>query len=82
MCNYQDEIKCLRICVMTVNIKCNQSKNELNIYAILDCCNRWTFGTKKLRSEGNLTTINIKTLNGEKSQETEAISGLEGGQCN
>ena len=82
MCNYQDEIKSLRICVMTVNIKCNQSKNELNIYAILDSCNRWTFGTKKLRSEGNLTTINIKTLNGEKSQETEAISGLEGGQCN
>ena len=32
---------------------------------------------RKLKAEGVKTTINIKKLNGEESQETEAVSGLK-----
>ena len=68
------------ICVVPVKIKCNKSRKELKTYAKLDCCSQGTFInsklTKKLRTEGTMTTIKIKTLNGEESQETEAISNL------
>ena len=33
--------------------------------------------TRKLKAEGVQTTIEIKPLNGEESQETEAVSGLK-----
>ena len=32
---------------------------------------------RKLKAEGVQTTVKIKTLNGEESQETEAVSGLK-----
>ena len=48
---------------------------------MLDCCSQGTFINselaKKLRTEGTMTTIKVKTLNGEESQETEAINGLK-----
>ena len=67
--------------VVPVKIKCNKSRKELKTYAMLDCCSRGTFINselaKKLRTEGTMTTIKIKTLNGEESQEIEAISDLK-----
>ena len=48
---------------------------------MLDCCSQVTFTNnellKNLRREGTITTIKIKKLNGEKSQETKAISDLK-----
>ena len=48
---------------------------------MLDCCSQGTFistdFTRKLKAEGVQTTIKIKTLNGEESRETEAVSGLK-----
>ena len=48
---------------------------------MLDCCSQGTFIStdlaRKLKAEGVQTTIKIKTLNGEESQETEAVSGLK-----
>ena len=48
---------------------------------MLDCCSQGTFistdEARKLKAEGVQTTIKIKTLNGEESQETEAVSGLK-----
>ena len=45
---------------------------------MLDCCSQETFINselaKKLRTEGTMVTIKIKTLNGEESQGTEPIS--------
>ena len=44
------------------------------------CCSQGTFINselgKKLRIEGTMATIKIPTLNGEKTQETEAILDL------
>ena len=62
------------MCVVPVNIKCSKSRKELKTYALLDCCSQGTFINselaQKLRTEGTLTTIKIKTLNGQESQET------------
>ena len=48
---------------------------------MLDCCSEGTFINselaKKLRTEGTMPTIKIKAINGEESQETEAISDLK-----
>ena len=61
-----------------VKIKSSKSRKELKTYAMLDCCSQETFINcelaKKLRTEGIMATIKIKTLNGEESQETEPIS--------
>ena len=69
------------MCVVPVKTKCNKSRKELKTYAMLDCCSQGTFInselTKKLTTEGTFTTIKIKTLNGEESQETKAISDLK-----
>ena len=69
------------MCVVPVKVKCNKSRKELKTYVMLDCCSQGTFINselaKKLRTEGTLKTIKIKTLNGEESQETEAISDLK-----
>ena len=47
----------------------------------MDCCSQETFINidlaRKLNDEGEKTTIKIKTLNGEESQEAEAASGLK-----
>ena len=70
------------MCVVPVKIKCNKSRKELKTHAMFDCSNQGTFinseFAKKLKTEGTTTTIKIKTLNGEKSQVTDAISDLKG----
>ena len=69
------------MCVVPVRIKCNKSRKVLKTYAMLGCCSQGTFINselaKKLRTEGTMTTIKVKTLNGDESQETETISGLK-----
>ena len=69
------------MCVVPVKIKSSSSRKVLNTYAMLDCCSQGTFInselTKKLRTEGTMTTIEVKTLNGEESQETETIGGMK-----
>ena len=69
------------MCVVPVKIKCNKSRKELKTYAMLDCWSQGTFINsalaRKSRTEGTLTTIKIKALNGKESQETKAISDLK-----
>ena len=71
----------LSMCVVPVKIKCSKSRKVLETYAMLDCCSQETFINselaKKLRIGGTKTTIKVKTLNGEETQETEAINGLK-----
>ena len=67
--------------VVPVKIKCSKYRKELETYAMLDCCSQGTFINnelaKKLKTEGTMKTVKIKTLSGEESQETEAISNLK-----
>ena len=73
--------KVVSMCVVPVNVKCNNSKIEFTTHGMLDCCSQGTFISsdlaRKLKAEGVQTNIKIKTLNGEESQETEAVSGLK-----
>ena len=69
------------MCVVPVKVKCSNAKKEFRTHAMLDCCSQGTFIStdlaRKLKAEGVQTTIKIKALNGEESQETEAVSGLK-----
>ena len=69
------------ICVAPPKTMCNNSKKGLKAYTMLYCCSQETFLNrelaKKLRTEGTMTSIKIKTLNVEERQETEAISDLK-----
>ena len=73
--------KVVSMCVVPVKVKCSNSKKKLRAHAMLDCCSQGNFIStdlaRKLNAEGVQTTIKIKTLNEEKSQETEAASGLK-----
>ena len=73
--------KVVNMCVVPVKAKCSNSKREFRTHAMFDCCNQGTFIStdlaRNLKAEGVQTTIKIKTLNGEESQETEAVSGLK-----
>ena len=69
------------MCVAPLKIKCSKTKKELKTYAMLDCSSQGNFIdselAKKLRTEGTMTIMKIKTINGEEIQETEAISDLK-----
>ena len=68
-------------CIVPVKVRHVHSGKEIQTYAMLDCCSKGTFIctdlARKLKADGIKTTIKIKTLNGEDTQESEAISGLK-----
>ena len=68
-------------CIVPVKVRHVHSGKEIQTYAMLDCCSQGTFIctdlARKLKADGIKTTIKIKTLNGEDTQESEAISGLK-----
>ena len=69
------------MCIVPVKVRYVHSGKEIQTYAMLDCCSQGTFIrtdlARKLKADGMKTTIKIKTLNGEDTQESEAISGLK-----
>ena len=69
------------MCVVPVKVKCSNSKKEFRAHVMLDCWSQGTFINtdlaRKSKAEGVQTTNKIKTLDGEESQETEAVSGLK-----
>ena len=69
------------MCIVPVKVRHVHSGKEIQTYAMLDCCSKGTFIctdlARKLKADGMKTTIKIKTLNGEDTQESEAISGLK-----
>ena len=80
MCNEDDIKSCEHVCC-TSQDNCNKPREKLKIYGMLDFCSQGTFINSKLvktlRIIGTMTTIKTKTLNGEESQETKAISDLK-----
>ena len=66
------------MCIVLVKVRHVHSRKEIQTYAVLDCCSQGTFINtdlaRKLKAGGVKTTIKIKTLNGEDTQESEAIS--------
>ena len=81
MRNYQNKIKrCEHMCC-TIQDKVHQVQKGAGTYPMLDCCSQETFInselTKKLRTKSVMTTVKIKTLNGEESRKTGTISDLK-----
>ena len=69
------------MCIVPVKVRHVHSGKEIQTYAMLDCFTQGTFFNTdlawKLKADGMKTTIKIKTLNGEDTHESEAISGLK-----
>ena len=69
------------MCAVSVKVKHEHSANEVTTYAMLDNCNQGSFIhdslVKKLGVTGSKTTINLKTLHGERSEKTISIEGIK-----
>ena len=70
----------VNICVMLVKVK-YVSSPVVETYAMLDSCSEGTFIENGLLEElkilGRSTNVTVKTLNGERSEESVVIDGLE-----
>ena len=69
------------MCFVPVKMRHVYSGKKIQTYAMLDCCSQGTFINtdlaRKLNAEGIKTTIKTKTLHGEETHESKAISGLK-----
>ena len=67
------------ICIVPVKVRHFHSGKKIQTYAMLDWRSQGTFINtdlaRKLNADGMKTTIKIKTLNGEDTHESKAISG-------
>ena len=70
----------ISMCVVSVRLRHCNSDKEVSTFALLDTCSQGTFVTddllKKLGLSGVRTSINIKTLNGDKKVKSSLIEGL------
>ena len=69
------------MCVVPVRVSHKQPNIVIKTYALLDSCSQGTFVTEEVLREMNLkgkgTTITMKTLNGEVTENSKVIEGLE-----
>ena len=69
------------MCIVPVKVRHVHSEKEIQPYAMIDCCSQGTFIRtdleRKPKADGMKTTIKIKALNEEDTQELEAISRLK-----
>ena len=74
-------VEFISMCVALVQLRHCNSDKEVSTFALLDTCCQGTFVTdnllKKLRLSGVWTSINIKTLNGNKKVTSSLIEGLK-----
>ena len=70
----------ISMCVVSVQLRHCNSDKEVSTFALLDTCSQGTFVTdnmlKKLGLSGARTSVNIKTLNGNKKVTLSLIEGL------
>ena len=73
--------KIISMCIVPVKIKREGIDKEILTYAMLDNCSQGSFIhdvlLEQLGANGIKTTLNLKTLNGERSENTLAIEGLK-----
>ena len=67
--------------IVTVKVKSAAQRKDVLTYAMLDNCSQESFIqeplVKKMQTSGRKTTLNLKTLNGERSECTIAVDGLQ-----
>ena len=69
------------MCIVTGKVKSAAQGRDVLRYAMLDNCNQRYFIqevlVKKMEASGRETTLNLKTLNGERIEFTIAIERLQ-----
>ena len=69
------------ICVVPLIVKHKNSSREVKTFAMLDNCSQGNFVKedllKKLKIGGRVTSISIKTLNGENTFQSNVNDGLQ-----
>ena len=78
--NSDTETICM--CIVPVKIRHWENiENEVLTYAMLDSCSQGSFIQedliKELQLSGRKTTLNLKTLNGERTESTVLIEGMD-----
>ena len=69
------------LCVISIRVSHKQSIIAINTYALFNSFSQGTFVTEEVLKEMNLkgkgTTITVKTLNGEVTENSKVIEGLK-----
>ena len=69
------------MCIIPVRVSHKQSRTVINTYALLDSCSQRIFlkpeVLKEMNPKGKGTTITVKTLNGEVTENSKVLEGLE-----
>ena len=75
------QTKVISMCIVPVKVKSAAQGNNVLTYAMLENCSQESFIqealVKKIQEPGRKTTLNLKTLNEERSESTTAIEGLQ-----
>ena len=70
----------ISMCVVPVKLSYVKTKKEVSTLAMLDNCSQGTFLKQSIKDRlgvsGRKTDVIIKTLNGERSMESEVVTGL------
>ena len=73
----------ISMCVVPVKVRSKLSSTEVRTWALLDNCSQGSFVKKllleELKVKGKLTTVTIKTLNGDCRHSSLAVDNLEVG---
>ena len=71
----------ISMCIFPMKVKFAAQGKDVLTYTMLDNCSQGSFIqealAKKMQTSGRKTTLNLKTLNGERSESTIAIDGLQ-----
>ena len=75
------QTKVISMCIVTVKVRAAAQGKDILTYAMLDNCSQGSFIrealVKKMQTSGRKRTLNLKTLDGERSESTIAIEGLQ-----
>ena len=75
------ESKVISMCIVPVKVKHEDGKDTITTYAMLDNCSQGSFIhdnlVKELEVHGIKTTLNIKTVYGEKTESTMVLEGIK-----
>ena len=73
--------KVISMCIVPVKVKHEDGKDTITTYAMLDNCSQGSFIhdnlVKELGVHGMKTTLNLKTLHGEKTESTMVVEGIK-----
>ena len=75
------QTKVISMCIVPVKVKSAAQGKIVLTYAMVENCSQESFIqealVKKIQAPGRKTTLNLKTLNEERSESTTAIEGLQ-----